>query len=74
MARDAKKASAPAKAKAAPKSSFKPLVTHSDELPLDKALLLSMHDTMVKARVLEERLIAMYKTGHGYFWIGGPGE
>ncbi|MFT3706244.1 MAG: thiamine pyrophosphate-dependent dehydrogenase E1 component subunit alpha [Archangium sp.] len=33
-----------------------------------------MHDTMVKARVLEERLIAMYKTGHGYFWIGGPGE
>lgn len=74
MARDAKKASAPAKAKAARKSSFKALVTHSDELPLDKALLLSMHDTMVKARVLEERLIAMYKTGHGYFWIGGPGE
>ena len=29
---------------------------------------------MVKARVLEERLIAMYKQGHGYFWIGGPGE
>ena len=51
-----------------------PLVTHSDELPLDKKLLLSMHETMVKARVLEERLIAMYKSGHGYFWIGGPGE
>lgn len=78
MARDAKKISAPAKASKAAakpsKPSFKPLVTHSDELPLDKALLLSMHDTMVKARVLEERLIAMYKTGHGYFWIGGPGE
>ena len=29
---------------------------------------------MVKARVLEERLIALHKTGHGYFWIGGPGE
>nr|WP_257455879.1 thiamine pyrophosphate-dependent dehydrogenase E1 component subunit alpha [Archangium lipolyticum] len=33
-----------------------------------------MHDLMVKARVLEERLIQMYKQGHGYFWIGGPGE
>jgi 2-oxoisovalerate dehydrogenase E1 component alpha subunit len=51
-----------------------PLVTHSDELPLDKKLLLQMHELMVKARVLEERLIAMYKSGHGYFWIGGPGE
>jgi 2-oxoisovalerate dehydrogenase E1 component alpha subunit len=29
---------------------------------------------MVKARVLEERLIQMYKQGDGYFWIGGPGE
>src|SRR5262245_42639820 len=51
-----------------------PLVTHSDELPLEKKLLLQMHELMVKARVLEERLIAMYKSGHGYFWIGGPGE
>ncbi|MBK7863834.1 MAG: thiamine pyrophosphate-dependent dehydrogenase E1 component subunit alpha [Archangiaceae bacterium] len=33
-----------------------------------------MHELMVKTRVLEERLIAMYKSGHGYFWIGGPGE
>lgn len=33
-----------------------------------------MHDLMVKARVLEERLIQMYKQGDGYFWIGGPGE
>jgi len=33
-----------------------------------------MHDLMVEARVLEERLIQMYKQGHGYFWIGGPGE
>ena len=50
------------------------LVTHADELPLDPALLLKMHGLMVQARVLEERLIAMYKSGHGYFWIGGPGE
>lgn len=77
MARDAKKMSAPAKAArpSAPAAKpFKALVTHSDELPLEKEVLLTMHDTMVKARCLEERLIAMYKTGHGYFWIGGPGE
>jgi 2-oxoisovalerate dehydrogenase E1 component alpha subunit len=36
--------------------------------------LVRLHDLMVKARVLEERLIQMYKQGHGYFWIGGPGE
>lgn len=84
MARDAKKVSAakkpapkakaPVAAVAPPAPKFKPVVTHSDELPLERELLLSMHDTMVKARCLEERLIAMYKTGHGYFWIGGPGE
>jgi 2-oxoisovalerate dehydrogenase E1 component alpha subunit len=33
-----------------------------------------MHDLMVEARALEERLIQMYKQGDGYFWIGGPGE
>lgn len=85
MARDAKKlASVKApkpsakQVKAAPRPSappaFKPIITHSDALPLERSLLLSMHDTMVKARCLEERLIAMYKSGHGYFWIGGPGE
>jgi 2-oxoisovalerate dehydrogenase E1 component alpha subunit len=40
----------------------------------DRELLARIHDLMVKARVLEERLIQMYKQGHGYFWIGGPGE
>ncbi len=45
-----------------------------DTLPLERELLVRMHDLMVKARVLEERLIQMYKQGHGYFWIGGPGE
>ncbi len=37
-------------------------------------LLLKMHDLMLKARLLEERLIRMQKQGDGYFWIGGPGE
>src|SRR5438445_13566144 len=44
------------------------------ELPLPRELLVRMHDLMVKSRVLEERLIQMDKQGHGYFWIGGPGE
>lgn len=50
------------------------LVTNSDGLPLEPELLKTMHRHMVHARCLEERLITMYKTGHGYFWIGGPGE
>ena len=45
-----------------------------EPLPLDTKLLTRMHDLMVEARVLEERLIQMYRQGHGYFWIGGPGE
>lgn len=40
----------------------------------DKDLLLKIYDLMVKARVLEERLIRMSKSGLGFFWIGGPGE
>jgi 2-oxoisovalerate dehydrogenase E1 component alpha subunit len=42
--------------------------------PPDRELLVQIHDLMVRTRVLEERLIQMYKQGHGYFWIGGPGE
>lgn len=42
--------------------------------PLEREMLVRIHDVMVKTRVLEERLIQMYKQGHGYFWIGGPGE
>ena len=41
---------------------------------LDKSLLLQMHNLMVKARVLEERMIKIYRAGESYFWIGGPGE
>jgi len=43
-------------------------------LPLPRELLVQMHELMVETRALEERLIQMYKQGHGYFWIGGPGE
>ena len=48
--------------------------TSRDSLILPSALLLRMHDLMVKSRVLEERLIKVYKTGDAFFWIGGPGE
>src|SRR3954469_12391342 len=54
------------------------LVTSKEEAAqaptLEPERLVQIHDLMVKARVLEERLISMYKQGHGYFWIGGPGE
>ncbi|WP_374035067.1 thiamine pyrophosphate-dependent dehydrogenase E1 component subunit alpha [Bdellovibrio bacteriovorus] len=41
---------------------------------LSEEILLRMHNLMVKSRVLEERLIKIYKAGEAYFWIGGPGE
>lgn len=41
---------------------------------LSNDTLVRMHELMVKARVLEERLITMWRQGDGYFWIGGPGE
>jgi 2-oxoisovalerate dehydrogenase E1 component alpha subunit len=43
-------------------------------MKLEDSTQLQLHDLMVKTRVLEERLITMYKQGDGYFWIGGPGE
>src|SRR3954471_6722483 len=50
------------------------VVAHPTEFKLEPELLIQIHNTMVKARVLEERLIRMYKQSDGYFWIGGPGE
>ncbi len=44
------------------------------ETHLPGELLVKMHDVMLQARLLEERLIRMQKQGDGYFWIGGPGE
>lgn len=40
----------------------------------DKNFCLSYHQHMLRARMLEERLIKMMRSGDGYFWIGGPGE
>ncbi len=44
------------------------------KLKLDKSLLLKMYDLMVQSRVLEERMIQVYRKGGAYFWIGAPGE
>ncbi len=46
----------------------------ANEGALAPELLARVHDLMVRARVLEERLITMWRQGDGYFWIGGPGE
>src|SRR5207237_5417922 len=40
---------------------------------LEPALLVQIHELMVKARELEARLITMWQR-EGGFWIGGPGE
>jgi 2-oxoisovalerate dehydrogenase E1 component alpha subunit len=45
---------------------------HDAALP--DALALEIHRIMIRARVMEERMIKMSKSGEGYFWIGGPGE
>ncbi len=54
------------------KTSSKKAMARKLELP--KEILLAMHEHMVTARVLEERLIKLYRTGDAYFWIGGAGE
>ena len=41
---------------------------------IEPDLLLEMYRLMVKSRVLEERMIQIYKQGQAHFWIGGPGE
>lgn len=41
---------------------------------LPDKVLVQMLDLMIKSRVLEERLIKIYRAGESYFWIGGPGE
>lgn len=69
----AKKTTKPA-AKTALKASKKVSTKKQDFGGLSEDLLLRIHDLMVKSRVLEERLIKIYKAGEAYFWIGGPGE
>jgi 2-oxoisovalerate dehydrogenase E1 component alpha subunit len=41
---------------------------------LSPELCIRIHELMLRSRLLEERLITMYKQGEGFFWIGGPGE
>jgi 2-oxoisovalerate dehydrogenase E1 component alpha subunit len=48
------------------------LETGDEFLPASRCL--QIHRIMVRARVMEERMIKMSKSGEGYFWIGGPGE
>lgn len=58
-------------------SSSQPADPRSSGAPgahLSPELQLRIHELMLRSRVLEERLITMYKQGDGYFWIGGPGE
>jgi 2-oxoisovalerate dehydrogenase E1 component alpha subunit len=52
----------------------KPESPNGAEPHLPSELLVRIHDLMLQARLLEERLIRMQKQGDGYFWIGGPGE
>lgn len=46
----------------------------SRQCKLAPELMLRLHDRMLLARCLEERLIQMHKQGDGFFWVGGPGE
>ncbi len=46
----------------------------SGKFRLPAKQLIQIYDAMIRARILEERLIRMYKQSDGYFWIGGPGE
>jgi 2-oxoisovalerate dehydrogenase E1 component alpha subunit len=69
----ARVSASPKKSAAAKKSTSKGIVI-STKLTLPKELQRQILDNMVKSRVLEERLIKVYKTGDSFFWIGGPGE
>jgi 2-oxoisovalerate dehydrogenase E1 component alpha subunit len=43
-----------------------------ESLPATRCI--QIHRIMVRARIMEERMIKMSKSGQGHFWIGGPGE
>ena len=47
-------------------------IAPNNRLPAELAL--RVYDLMLRSRLLEKRLITMYKQGDGFFWIGGPGE
>jgi 2-oxoisovalerate dehydrogenase E1 component alpha subunit len=72
-ARNGGKPSAPSTAKG-PAPVAASATKQQKKFRLEPKKLIQIHDLMVKSRVLEERLISMYKKSDGYFWIGGPGE
>ena len=41
---------------------------------LSQETLKEMHYQMVSSRLLDERMIQMFKKRKGYFWVGAPGE
>ena len=41
---------------------------------LPKTILKEIHHQMVSSRLLEERLIRIFKKKGGHFWVGAPGE
>ncbi len=43
-----------------------------NDLPIE--LKKKIYTLMVRSRVLEERMIKIYKAGEAFFWIGSPGE
>src|SRR3954463_872595 len=57
-----------------PAKTASPAVSADPYKKLGADKLLKAHELMVRARLLEERLIKMSKGGEGFFWIGGPGE
>ena len=59
---------------AVPRDAAKQKTNSSKKFKLAPEALVKIHDGMIKARVLEERLIRMFKSNQGYFWLGGPGE
>lgn len=41
---------------------------------LSSKQMVNIYDLMVRSRVLEERMIQVYRRGDAFFWIGAPGE
>jgi 2-oxoisovalerate dehydrogenase E1 component alpha subunit len=56
------------------KSVHKPSGGKKSSPEVSRELKVQMLDLMIKSRVLEERLIKIYKAGDSFFWIGAPGE
>lgn len=67
-------AAAKAAAKKSAKKSTTPASSKREFMGLETSLLKRLHHDMVKSRVLEERLIKIYRAGESFFWIGAPGE